>query len=108
MKDWSQSASFFPAVFTGDRLFIFQYMLNFPESDDEISKLKKVHYIVKHFSEQFWFYYMPKTEVSIDESLIGFEGQGPAIQYMPNKHHYHFGFNLFWLCESGAGYIVNF
>ena len=53
MKDWSQSASFFPAVFTGDRLFIFQYMLNFPESDDEISKLKKVHYIVKHFSEQF-------------------------------------------------------
>ena len=42
---------------------------------------------------------MTKTEVSIDESLIGFEGQGPAIQYMPNKHHYHFGFNLFWLCE---------
>ena len=38
---------------------------------------------------------MRKTEVSIDESLIGFEGQGPAIQYMLNKHHYHFGFNLF-------------
>ena len=74
-------------------------MLNFPESDGEISKLKKVHYIAKHFSEQLWFYYMRKTEISIDESLIGFEGQGPAIQYMLNKHHYHFGFNLFWLCE---------
>ena len=108
MKDWSQSASFFPAVFTRDCLCMFQYMLNFPESDGETCKLKKVHYIVKHFSEQFWFYYMPKKEVSIDESLIGFEGQAPAIQCTPNKHHYYFGFKLFCLCESGADYIVNF
>ena len=51
---------------------------------------------------------MPKKEVSIDESLIGFEGQAPAIQCTPNKHHYYFGFKLFCLCESGADYIVNF
>ena len=30
-----------------------QSMLLFPESDGETGKLKKVQYIVKHFSEQF-------------------------------------------------------
>ena len=63
-------------------------MLHFPESDGETGELKKVQYIVKHFSEQFRCYYMPKREVSIDESLIGFEGRAPAVQYMPDKHHH--------------------
>ena len=39
--------------------------------NDETGKLKKVQYIVKHFSGQFLFYCMPKREVSIDECLIG-------------------------------------
>ena len=51
---------------------------------------------------------MPKREVSIDESLIGFEGRAPAVQYMPNKHHHCFSFKLFCLCESNTGYTVNF
>ena len=51
---------------------------------------------------------MPKKNVSIDESLIGYEGRGPAIQYMPNKHHHRFGFKLFCLCESESGYTYNF
>ena len=46
-------------------------MLHFPESDGETGKLKKVQYIVKHFSGKFLIYYMPKREVSIDECLIG-------------------------------------
>ena len=50
---------------------------------------------MKHFSEQFQFYYVPRREVSIEESLIGFEGRALAIQYMPNKHHYRFGFKRF-------------
>ena len=28
----------------------------------------------------------PQKNVSIDESLIGYDGRGPAIQYMPNIH----------------------
>ena len=51
---------------------------------------------------------MPKREVSIDESLIGFEGRAPAVQYMPNKHHHRFSFKPFCLCESDTGYTVNF
>ena len=36
------------------------------------------------------------------------EGRAPAIQYMPNKHHTHFGLKLFCLCESDTGYTVSF
>ena len=35
----------------------------------------------KEFSLEF------QWTVSIDESLIDYEGRGPAIEYMPNKHH---------------------
>ena len=40
--------------------------------------------------------------------MTGYEGRGPAIQYIPNKHHHHFCFKLFCWCESGRGYIYNF
>ena len=49
----------------------------------------------------------PKN-VSIYESLIGYEGRGPKIQYMPNKHHHHFGLKFFCLCESESGCTYNF
>ena len=39
--------------------------------------------------------------------MIGFEGQAPVVQYMPNKHHC-FSFKLFCLCESDTDYTVNF
>ena len=83
-------------------------MFSFPEREGDTGKLKKVQDLVQHFSEQFRDYYVPKTNVSKDESLIGYEGRGLAIQYMPNKHHHHFGFKLFCLCESESGYTYNF
>ena len=83
-------------------------MFNFPEKEGDTGKLKKVQNLVQHFSEQFRNYYVPKANVSIDESLIGYEGRGPAIQYMLNKHHHCFSFKLFCLCESGSGYTYNF
>ena len=41
-------------------------------------------------------------------SLTGYEGHAPPIQYLPNKHHHHFGFKLFCLCKSENGYIIDF
>ena len=83
-------------------------MLHFPEKEGDTGKLKKVQNLVQHFSEQFRNYYVPKKNVSIDKSLIGCEGRGPAVQYMPKKHHHCFGFKLFCLCESESGYNTIF
>ena len=107
-KDWSQSTPAFGAIFTRDTFLMLHSMLPFPENEGDTGKLKKVQNLVQHFSEQFGNYYVPKKNVSIDESLIGYEGGGPAIQYMPNKHHHCFGFKLFCLYESESGYTYNF
>ena len=107
-KDWSQSTTAFGAVFTRDRFLMLHSMLHFPEKEGDTRKLKKVQYFVQHFSEQFRNYYVPKKNVSIDESLIGYERRDPTIQYTHNKHHHRFGFKLFCLCESESGYTHNF
>ena len=52
--------------------------------------------------------YCQKMLVYIDKSLIGYEARGPAIQYVPNKHHRSFSFKLFCLCGSESGYTYNF
>ena len=99
-KDWSQSTTAFGAVFTRDRFLMLHSMLHFSEKEGDTGKLKKVQNLVQHFSEQLRNYYVPKTNVIIDESLIGYEGRGPAIQYMSNKHHHSFSLKLFCLYES--------
>ena len=85
-----------------------QTAVHFPQIQGDSSKLQKVQAIVQHFSQQFQEYYVLEQQVSIDESLIGFEGRGPAIQCMPSKHHHRFGFKLFYLCENSTGYTYSF
>ena len=56
-----------------DRFFQLQTAVHFPQIGGDSSKLQKVQTIVQHFSEQFQAYYVPEQQVSIDESLIGFD-----------------------------------
>ena len=78
-------------------------MFHFHEKEGDTVKLKKMQNLVQHFSEQFRNYYVARKNVSIDESLIGYERRRPAIHYMPNKQHHHFG-----LGENESGYTCNF
>ena len=105
-----QSTPIFGAVFKRDRLLMLHSMLHFPEKKGDTGKLKKVQSLVQHFSEQFRNYYVPPPpkNVSIDKSLIGYEGRGLTIQYIPNKHHHWFSFKFFCLCGSESGYTHNF
>ena len=98
----------FSTVFTRDRFFQLQTTVRFPQIEGDSSKLQKVPAVVQHFSQQFQEYYVSEQQVSINKSFIGFEGRGPAIQYMPNKHHHRFRFKLFCLCESSTGYTCSF
>ena len=62
-----------------------QTAVHFAQIEGGSSKLPKAQAVVRHFSLQFQEH-VPEQQVSIDENLIGFEGRGPAIQYMSNKH----------------------
>ena len=85
----------FQLFFMRNRFFQLQAAVHFPQIDGDSSKLQKVKAVVQHFSQQFQEHYVPEQQVSIDESLIGFEGRGPTIQYIPHKHHHRFGLKLF-------------
>ncbi|GFU95966.1 piggyBac transposable element-derived protein 4 [Trichonephila clavipes] len=50
--------------------------------------------------------YVPKPDISVDESLIAYKGRLSWKQYIPQKRA-RFGIKLFQLCESESGYIWN-
>ncbi|GBL84787.1 PiggyBac transposable element-derived protein 4 [Araneus ventricosus] len=56
--------------------------------------------------QRFQSTYIPKQDISIDESLIGYKGRLGWKQYIPTKRS-RFGVKLFQLCESESGYIWN-
>ena len=35
-------------------------------------------------------YFVPKQDLSIDETLVGFKAHNPIRQFLPNKHHARF------------------
>ena len=107
VRDWSQSTPFLPAVFTRNCFLKLLSMLIFPEVGGNTGRVRKIQYIVKHFSEQVRFNYIPVKELYVNECLICFKSQTPAIQYRSNKHH------CFWskfscLFESDAGCTIFF
>ncbi|GFU71794.1 piggyBac transposable element-derived protein 4 [Trichonephila clavipes] len=50
--------------------------------------------------------YVPKPDISVDESLIAYKGRLSWKQYIPQKRA-RFGIKLFQLCESESDYIWN-
>ncbi|GBO11269.1 PiggyBac transposable element-derived protein 4 [Araneus ventricosus] len=79
------------------------------DSEDESpsnNKLKKIGEFHSMLMQRFQSTYIPKQEISIDESLIGYKGRLGWKQYIPTKRS-RFGVKLFQLCESESGYIWN-
>ncbi|GBM36665.1 PiggyBac transposable element-derived protein 4 [Araneus ventricosus] len=56
--------------------------------------------------QRFQSTYIPKQDISIDESLIGYKGRLGWKKYIPTKRS-RFGVKLFQLRESESGYIWN-
>ena len=64
--------------------------------------------IIEVANTTFRRYYIPRKEVSVDESLIGTKNKTDLIQYLPNKHHHKWGIKLWVLCEASTAYVVSF
>ncbi|GBO20913.1 PiggyBac transposable element-derived protein 4 [Araneus ventricosus] len=79
------------------------------DSEDQspsINKLRKIGKFHSMLMQLFQSTYIPKQDISIDESLIGYKGRLGWKQYIPTKRS-RFGVKLFQLCESESGYIWN-
>ena len=51
-------------------------------------------------------YYLPKQEISVDETLVGTRGRTAMLQYIPTKSH-KFGVKFWVLAESCSGYVID-
>lgn len=67
----------------------------------------KVRPVLEELNRTFKQFYVPRQQVSIDESMIGMKNRCCFIQFMPNKRHCRFGIKKFQLCDSRNGYVCH-
>ncbi|GFW92422.1 piggyBac transposable element-derived protein 4 [Trichonephila clavipes] len=112
---WSKSpilsTPFFGKVMGEVRYGLLMKFLHFANNEsssdlDHNTKLKKIREFHNLIVHKFKAVYVPKPDISVDESLIAYKGRLSWKQYIPQKRAC-FGIKLFQLCESESGYIWN-
>lgn len=85
-----------------------------PEKDMEYEKLKRNKdplFKIKEFAEDLLQNcqknYYPGQKLSLDETMIKFNGRSKLKQYMSNKPIKN-GFKIFSLCDASNSYCINF
>ncbi|GBO33938.1 PiggyBac transposable element-derived protein 4, partial [Araneus ventricosus] len=112
---WSKrpilSTPFFGKIMSEIKYGLIMKFLHF-ENSDAFDKnlrlnpmLRKVSELHSMLVQRFKSVYVPKQDISVDESLIAYKDR-LAFQYIPSKRA-RFGLKLFQLCESESGYIWN-
>ena len=51
-------------------------------------------------------YYIPGTDITVDEQLVPFRGRCPFRQYIPSKPA-KYGIKVWWCCDSATSYPLN-
>lgn len=70
-------------------------------------KMCKVRNVVNYFNEKFEELYTPNEHVSIDESLMKFNGRLGCVVFVRIKRA-RYGIKFYKLCESSSGYCLSF
>ena len=55
------------------------------------------------FQAQFQKYYIPGTDLCVDEQLVAFRGKYPFRQYIPSKPE-KYGIKIWWCCDAETSY----
>ena len=69
-----------------------------------ITRLRKIHNVVEYLESKYQEYYVPYSNVSVDESTIGFKGK-IAFKTYNLKKPTKWGLRMFVLSDSTNGYI---
>lgn len=110
----SQATPWFPSLMPRER---FQLIMKFFQlvrtpmpvpGDPDYNPCARFDPIVQVANETFKQYYVPRKELSVDESLIGTKNKTQLMQYLPNKHHHKWGIKLWMLCEAATAYVYAF
>ena len=107
----SIGSPFFRKVMSGRRFDLLHKFLHLVDNDTITEgpgrKLAKIKPFTDLILSKFQANYIPKQNISIDESLLGWKGTLSWVQYIPAKRK-RFGIKFYELCESSTGYVWNF
>jgi hypothetical protein len=109
---WSKrrilSTPFFNETMTISRFKLISKYIRFAKRDPtNTNPLYRLQNVIDIISKRFESYYIPKKEVSIDESIVKFKGRLKMSHYCPNKKNKR-GFKIYKLCESHTSYCSKF
>ena len=75
-------------------------------SIDTTFKTYKIQYLIDYLCKRFRAVYVPKCELSIDETMLMVKGRFQYKQYIKIKP-VKWGIKLFTVAESTIGYVLN-
>jgi len=110
--DIALETPFFSKTMSRDRFHQIMRYLHFNDPNQHVPQagepnrdcLYKVRTIMNMFNEQMKSQYVPKRQVSVDETMIPFKGRVSFKQYMPAKPS-KWGIKMWALSESDTGYM---
>ena len=105
---WNCCIPFFRDIFSRNRFELIFWMLHIssvPEGQTP-NRLDKVRALLNLLVGNFKKYMNPSSNLSVDETMIGFRGRFGAKQYIPNKPT-KYGVKAFTLADSKNGYILD-
>jgi len=109
-SSWLTVTPGFPKVFTRDRfLAIWSFLHCVDENGNDLDKSDKIYKtrpVLQKVLQNFYHYYVPQCELSLDEGMIPTKNKLGFKQYIKDKP-IKWGIKTFILCESSSGYIVN-
>jgi len=68
--------------------------------------LATFHDVWTMFVAQLRKFYIPGTDLTVDEQLVPFRGRCPLRQYIPSKPA-KYGVNVWWCCDGATSYPLN-
>ena len=74
-------------------------------TDEDYDKLYKIRPLYNHLRDIFPCLYAPGENLAVDESMVPWRGRVAWRQFIANKP-VRYGMKLYFLCESGSGYIL--
>ncbi|XP_071152156.1 piggyBac transposable element-derived protein 4-like [Mytilus edulis] len=111
-KNMSQSTPWFRMTFARNR---FQNVLKFlhivdckkipARNNQNYNPASRVKPLIDFVNRKFLYYYRPRRELSVDETLVGTKGKTAMLQYIPSKRS-RFGIKFWVLAEAVTGYVL--
>lgn len=105
---WVSQISFFRKLFSRNRFEIILWMLHVSSipTGDTPKRLHKVDILLNALVTNFKKNMHPSSNLSVDETMVGFRGRFGAKQYIPNKPN-KYGIKAFTIADSKNGYILD-